>query len=521
MTTSIHSFQSISDRYLDYLSDESGMIGHAESISFPESEKDVRKIVTALLNQHIPITIQGSRTGVSGGAIPTCGHILNLSKMNKIMGMCVDDSDQFSLHVQPGISLYDLERQILNKKFNTDEWDKDSLETLDIFKKTGSYFWPPDPSEKSASVGGIAANNARGICAYRYGPAVHHIKSIRVVDASGNLHKIYQGRYCLTKGISPLPGGRNISLGLSSKGSDFNYDLLDIYIGSEGMLGAITGLEISLKPLPAQIWGVVFFFHAQSQAIGFIQSLVSRQKKTPDSQITAIEFMDQHTLENIYSLRQTNNSLRVLPDIEKGIVSAVLIEIHSNEIKQIEVLSEWLMTTARNHNSDTDKTWAFSSAHEMDRFHLFRHAATESANTMMDHLKKNNPQIKRLAIDMQFDDTVIKRQLEGVQADLKQHDLSAAIFGHAGNGVLHIHILPETYPQYTVAKALIKSWACHESSERGRVITSHGLGKVNNPLFDTILLQHQMELLFRIKKILDPHEIWNPGNIKERYQNTD
>nr|MDA3788447.1 FAD-binding oxidoreductase [Desulfobacula sp.] len=159
----------LEDRHKDYLKDESRTSGKAESISFPESETQIQAIVKTLLELKKPITVQGSRTGIVGGAVPVCGHILNLSKMTRVTGLELDQDAKFSIRVQPGISLSDLDQQLYSRGFDSDGWDNNALKALEVFKKSERYFWPPDPSERSASIGGIAANNSRGICALYYG----------------------------------------------------------------------------------------------------------------------------------------------------------------------------------------------------------------------------------------------------------------------------------------------------------------------------------------------------------------
>jgi hypothetical protein len=95
----------LQDLHKDYLKDESRISGKAETISFPENETQVQDIVKILLKQKTPITVQGSRTGITGGAVPMGGHILNLSKMIKVTGLERDSDGQFSIRVQPGIFL--------------------------------------------------------------------------------------------------------------------------------------------------------------------------------------------------------------------------------------------------------------------------------------------------------------------------------------------------------------------------------------------------------------------------------
>ena len=507
--------QIIDDRFIDYLSDESRTQGQAQTISFPETEARVQQVVKGLFLQKIPITVQGSRTGITGGAVPTRGHVLNLSRMNQVTGLDQDESGRFTVHVQPGISLADLNQHLAEKKFNPDGWDHPSRRVHDNFKKSPQHFWPPDPSEKTASVGGMAATNARGICAHRYGSTRHHIKSIRVVNARSKIHRIFRGQYCFSNGACPLPGGGELRLDPKTPGLDQFNDLIDLYLGSEGMLGVITNLELMLEPLPAQIWGVVFFFETQSQAIGFIDVLARRQAAGQDSEIVAIEFMDQTTLDCIQKFRSFNPRLAVIPEPGPGVLSAVCIEIRSHQEKKVETIAQQLMETAADLDCDLDRTWAFCHPNEMDRFCLFRHAAPEAINFLVDKARQSDTRIIKLGTDMQLKKTSAANLGAMYQQDLQQHGLKAAIFGHAADGLLHVNILPADYSQSVRAKALMEKWAALIQSQGGTAVTEHGIGKVKPHLFRSMPLPQRIDALLKLKDKLDPSGLWNPGNMME------
>ena len=524
--------QPLQDRHKDYLKDESRTSGKAESISFPESETQIQAIVKTLLELKTPITVQGSRTGIVGGAVPLCGHILNLSKMTRVTGLELDQDGKFSIRVQPGISLSDLDQQLYSGRFDCDGWDQKALAALQVFKKSERLFWPPDPSERSASIGGIAANNSRGICALYYGAARLHIKSIRLVDANGEIHSITRGQYIFSQGVYPLPGGGQLRLDLATLQSqtsenrmDLN-DLLDLYLGSEGMLGVITELTLSLQPFPKELWGIVFFFGDQSRALNFIQGIdpkKNRQKKQKqkrqqqktesDNDIVAIEFMDQTTLECIREYKQGNSQLKQLPDWDKSLTSAVYMEIHGNSTKEVEALSEKLLETAVQCDCDPDNTWAFCNEMEIERLRIFRHAAAESVNLFIDKARQKDSRITKLGTDYRLKNTSLSELLEMYCRDLKAHGLKAAIFGHAACGHLHVNILPQDYQQFEKGRALIKDWAIKIYAKGGNVVTEHGVGKIKKDLFGSIPLPQRLKMIRSAKQQLDPKGLWNPGNM--------
>ena len=119
----------------DYLRDESRLAGRADSISLPSSEGEVREVLRATGADRTPVTVQGGRTGIVGGAVPQGGHVLNLGRMDRILDPSLDPDPNADpgcrlLRVQPGLPLVRL-----------NEW----LQSV-----SGGLFFPPDPTESTA-----------------------------------------------------------------------------------------------------------------------------------------------------------------------------------------------------------------------------------------------------------------------------------------------------------------------------------------------------------------------------------
>ena len=167
----------------EYLTDESRYQGNADSISFARSEADIIETVNLMNKEKIQITIQGARTGISGGAVPEEGHILNFSRMQKILG--ITEQETLCLNIQPGLILADLRQAIEQKKFDTSSWDDESITCLEKIRQ-GAFFFPPDPTETSASLGGMVSCNASGACSYFYGPTRKYIQGLKIIIADGS-----------------------------------------------------------------------------------------------------------------------------------------------------------------------------------------------------------------------------------------------------------------------------------------------------------------------------------------------
>ena len=174
------------EQYEEFLIDESKFTGFADSISFPESEEEIQEVLRVLKNENVPVTIQGGKTGITGAAVPEGGHVMNLSHMDKVKSSVLLEDGTGRITVEPGINRIDLDKEIAA-----------------AFRRN-PQFWPPDPTETSATVGGIAATGAQGISRLLYGSSRKYIESVRLVDVDG--HVITAGR----EEKLTLPSGRVI-----------------------------------------------------------------------------------------------------------------------------------------------------------------------------------------------------------------------------------------------------------------------------------------------------------------------
>ncbi|MDH3829552.1 MAG: hypothetical protein OET21_19155, partial [Desulfobacterales bacterium] len=201
------------------------------------------------------------------------------------------------------------------------------------------------------------------------------------------------------------------------------------------------------------------------------------------------------------------------PDWDTRLVSAVHIEIHGNSTEEVEVLSEWLLETAAECGGDPDNTWAFCGEIEMERLRLFRNAAPESVNQIIDKARKVYPRITKLGTDMRLQNGSLSEMLEMYRRGLQAAGLKAAIFGHAADKHLHVNILPQDGKQFDQGRRLIEVWAKKISGMGGNIVAEHGVGKIKKNLFRSIPLPERLKVIRSVKQQLDPNGLWNPGNM--------
>ena len=198
---------------------------------------------------------------------------------SRVTGLRIAD-DAVYLRVQPGLSLGVLRQMIAARSFDSENWDAESTAALAEMRKMPTQYFPPDPTESSASLGGMAACNSSGAKTYLYGPTRPYINALRIVLADGDVISLRRGEHNARGRQFTLmtEGGREISGSLpgyamphcknaSGYYAADNMDLVDLFIGSDGTLGVLSELELKLIPMPKVIWGVNCFFREEAQAL--------------------------------------------------------------------------------------------------------------------------------------------------------------------------------------------------------------------------------------------------------------
>jgi D-lactate dehydrogenase (cytochrome) len=464
------------ERYQDYLSDESRMVGKAGSISFPENEKEILEIIARMRESGTQVTIQGGKTGIVGGAVPLGGHILNLSNMKQVKEFIRTREGNYLLKVEPGLTLLELNKVI--KKLDDEK----------------ELFWPPDPTESSATVGGVASCGAKGMCSYLYGDTRKYIEGIRVVHSDGTVKEIKRGETVIS------------FFGCEK-------DLIDIYLGGQGMFGILTEIVLKLQPKPVEEWGIGFFFEKKEDVFTFIDDITKKHFMQEGASIAAIEYMDRASIDAVEERKEGMTKLKELPDIDPIFCAMVYIEIHGMEEAEVVEIAEVLMEMAMSHNSDPDRAWAVSGETGVEKLRNFRHAAAESVNLLIESMRQKEPRITKLATDMSLEEASFESVIKKYEEDIDKAELYACIFGHIGSNHLHVNILPENYEDYKKGTVLIEKWAKEIVEKQGKVVNEHGIGKLKRDIFLKTAHKDYLEEIRRLKNTYDAVGMWNPGNM--------
>lgn len=517
--------------FADYLKDESRISGHADSISFPRTSEEIQSILCHIRDMHKTITIQGARTGITGGAVPHGGHLLNLSRLNRILALSFDkDNNRFFMKVQPGLILSDLQQKISGGEIDTTDWDDESSQALKLLRQGDSYFFPPDPTEPSASIGGMAACNASGACSFFYGPTRKYIQSLTVLLADGSIVFLKRGEqkaagrsFLLSTGSGRTYAGNLPAYDMPEVKNAAGYfardnmEMLDLFIGSEGTLGIILDMEIILIKKPSFIWGITSFL-PHEKIISFIHYIRGdhlTQGFTRGLPLfpAVIEFFDTDSLLLLKKMKETHGAFSSLPRIPEGEISAVYVEFHADDE---DILNDTLLCLSDaiiDSGGNEETTWFATKPDELKRLSFFRHAIPEAVNLYIDMQKKGGLAITKLGTDMAVQNCFLKDVYRLYCTTLKQNNLHSVIFGHIGDNHIHVNILPESEKEYETGKALYLEWAKEITKLGGSVSAEHGIGKLKTDFFKIMYGENGVREMLAIKKLFDPDMMLNPGNL--------
>lgn len=440
----------------DYSHDEFSLseIAHAPDVVVkPCSTQEVAEICVLANKENIPITPRGGATGLCGGCVPSLGGIcLSLERMNSILE--IDTANQMAV-VEAGVTLMDLYTA-------TEE---------------AGLFFPPHPGDESAMIGGLIATNAGGSRAVKYGVIRNYIRGLEVV----------------------LPSGNIISLGGKLMKTSTGYNLLNLFIGSEGTLGVVTKAIVQLMPPHPMTRSLIIPYDDLQSAIDSVP-LIMQNKIQP----IAVEFVPREVITT------TEEMLNKKWPVSQGkTYLLIILEAASDEL--IDKLSEAVAEVCL----------------EKGALDVFVADSPQKQDQVLEIRSKVYESIKNLNIetlDVVVPPAEIARHVEKVLEIEKKHGIWLPTYGHAADGNVHTHVMGATYQDGKVVPLPEKDWReklekvradiykdCKEKG--GHISGEHGIGIVKKDYLAYVLSEEEISLMKKIKAVFDPNNIMNPGKI--------
>jgi FAD/FMN-containing dehydrogenase len=407
----------------------------------------------------VPVTIAGAGTGLTGGRVPLGGWVLSLEKFTR-------------LEVQRGHAIAGA--GVL-------------LRDLHAAAQSTGQFYPPDPTETDASIGGTIATNASGSRSFRYGATRRWIERLRVVLADGRILDVGRGDAVdFDPGVIPLPQVTKNTAGyLLHTGMDW----IDLFAGSEGTLGVVTEAQLRLLPAPAAVVAGVIFFRDDESAL----DAVDQWRR--DTTARMLEYFDAPSLR----LLQTR-----FPETPRQVGAAILFEQELVSDNDPE-LDRWLARIEAS-GALAEDSWLALSAADRERFRRFRHALPELVNETVRRsgaLKMNTDYAVPVARNREML-AYYRGRLE------EEFPGQYVIFGHIGDAHLHVNLFSD--PRNPApASALILEFARKAVELGGTVSAEHGLGRRKAHLLELQYAPEHLEAMRAVKRRLDPGQILGRG----------
>ena len=521
----------IAERHSAYLADESRFRGRAERLAFPDSEAALAALMKAASEAGAPVTLSGARTGITGGAVPASGWLLGFERMNRVLAMAEDsDTGSFRIVCQPGLTLEALARSLARRNFEgSEQWPEAARKTLERFRAARAFFLPPDPTEQSASLGGMVACNASGARSFGYGPVRAYVNRLRLALIGGAVLDLRRGQARAGEDgafLLRLPGGAERSGRIPSycqpavKNAAGYFarpgmDLLDLFIGSEGTLAAFSEIELSLEPAPETILGAIGFFPGEDDALEFVRN-ARKNHAGPDAnplgRLLAIEYFDGRSLDLLRAQKARQGGASHIPAFPASARAAVYVETGTSEA-QLEDRAEALMEMLQASGSSPDEAWTATTGRETEILKAFRHALPEAVNQIIGERAQAHPGLTKLGTDFAVPDGAVEDLIRAYRDTLDNAGLEYVLFGHLGDNHLHANILPRTPDEYSRGKALYMDLARKAVELGGTVSAEHGIGKLKKELLKIMYGVSGIDAMRAVKRVFDPQMLLNRGNL--------
>lgn len=506
--------------------DESRQAGQAEAVAFPSSLNDISSLLKMAVKRHWTVTVSGARTGIAAGAVPNGGLVICLERMNRFLGLRRAVNGNLFLNCEAGINLTDIHKAVTTGVFAESAQWSDEEKKLAEELASGHWSFPPDPTETSASIGGMAACNASGAHTFLYGPTRPYIEALTVVLADGELLKARRGQARADKNgvlilrysdgrerrvqtpTYPQPKTKNAAGYFSGE----CLDAIDLFVGSEGTLGIIAEVEIRVVPGPATCSALVVFWKKEERALTFVRKL--REEKHALG-VEAIEYFDSHALAFLRQRRKTLGAASGVPAcLPADAGCGIYLDLGVDNDALFPVLQRVSQMIAR-LGGQLEDTWSAHTANEREKLRLFRHALPESVNAYIADRRKTYPHLTKLGTDMAVPDDDLETIMNLYHQTLSEAGLAYVIFGHIGDNHLHINILPATPEEYAAGKKLYMKLARKVVVMGGSPAAEHGVGKLKRDFLALLVGDEGIRQMRAIKAVFDPESRLSPGNLFE------
>lgn len=431
----------------EYLSDQYVKeVPAVYAVALPKTHDEVVELVNFAQEKELTIIARGAGTGVAGAQVPMHGEelIIDVHLMDQIGEL---DEETFTLTVDPGVLVGDIHE----------------------YAERMGYLYPPDPASKHSSIGGNVATNAGGLRAVKYGTTRDYVRELTVV----------------------LPSGEEMTLGSLNIKDSSGYDLLDLFIGSEGTLGITTQIKLRLLPLPeATQTALIAFENVMKATEGTLAILAS------GADPSEVEMFEKDAV--YYAEQHLGYPLQA----ERG-EAFLLVEIDGNDEVELSARMNMLIEAV--------------SKLSLEMIPLVVEEEETKTRLLRDNILIGLMEFT----EYEMLDEVVPINKFGELIDYtkglqEEHGISVINFGHAGDGNVHTILMRDDLSEKeweTKRATLLADLYQKVQALGGLPSAEHGIGTVKKAYLEQMTNEVNLQYMRKIKAVFDPDNRLNPGKV--------
>jgi glycolate oxidase subunit GlcD len=416
-----------------------------ELVLLPRNTDAVARCMRVLAREGLPLVGRGAGTGLSGGATPVAGGVvLGLARMRDVLEI---DVEERWARVQAGVVNVDLTGAV---------------------KRHGLLYAPDPSSQQACTIGGNVGENSGGPHCFKYGATSRHVLGLVIVRADGEVLDLSTPQ--------PEPDG---------------YDLVGLFVGSEGTFGIATEVTVKLCPTPAAIETLLFVFTSLDGACDATSEMIAARLEP-----SAIEILDRLTIQAVEA-----SVFRA--GYPKDAEAVLLVEVEGSEL-EVATTSRDVSAIARAHGAIESRS--ARSAAERKKLWAGRKGAFGAMGRIAPDLYVADVCVPR---------TKLKALVQATTRIAAERKLKLSNVFHAGDGNLHPNISydrrnPEEVERVLAAGREIMA-LCVEAG--GSLTGEHGVGLEKREEMCLVFNDEDLAAMSRVRAAWDPKRRLNPGKL--------
>jgi glycolate oxidase len=413
------------------------------AVLLPSDTQQVQAIVRVCHRERIPFVARGSGTGLSGGALPVeNGVVISLARMNRILEV---DLPNARVIVEPGVINLDVTGRV----------------------QPYQYFYAPDPSSQSVcSIGGNVAENSGGAHCLKYGFTTTHVLGLEVVLPDGSLVHL---------------GGKSLDMP--------GYDLMGVFVGSEGTLGIATKVTLRIVKRPECIRTLLAAFPGTNEAGAAVSDIIAAGMLP-----AAIEMMDNLAIQAAEAAVHPN-----YPDCG----GLLLVEL-DGPLAEVEALMRDVVDICRKNGA-----WEVRLA-QTDTERMLVWKGRKAAFAAMGRISPNY-----IVQDGVIPRTALPQVMSEIARLSEETGLRVANVFHAGDGNLHPLVLYDRRISGQEQAAESLSYRILELclAAGGSITGEHGVGEEKKRMMSKMFAEPDLDTMQRVRCAFDPLQLSNPTKV--------